>query len=142
MKKILIGSDHGGFNLKNILIEYLKDKKIEVIDVGTYSLDSCDYPVIAKKLCSDIIEGKAPTGVLVCGSGVGMSIVANKQKGIRAVVCSDTYSAKMSKKHNNTNVLCLGERVVGPDLAKDILNSWLEAEFEGERHLKRVKMYE
>jgi ribose 5-phosphate isomerase B len=114
----------------------------DVVDVGTYSKDSCDYPVIAKKLCSEILNNNAQKGVLVCGSGVGMSIVANKHKGIRAVVCSDTYSAKMSKKHNNTNVLCLGERVVGADLAKDILDSWLSAEFEGERHLKRVQMYE
>lgn len=142
MKKILIGSDHGGFNLKNLLIEYLQSKNYEVIDVGTYSVDSCDYPIIAKDLCLKIKNGVASNGVLVCGSGVGMSIVANKQKGIRAVVCSDTYSAKMSKKHNNTNVLCLGERVVGADLAKDILESWLNAEFEGERHLKRVQMYE
>ena len=142
MDKILIGSDHGGYNLKNTLIEYLKEKNFEVVDVGTYSKDSCDYPVIAKKLCSEITLGTAKNGILVCGSGVGMSIVANKQKGIRAVVCSDTYSAKMSKRHNNTNILCLGERVVGADLAKDILDSWLSAEFEGERHLKRVEMYE
>ena len=142
MKKILIGSDHGGYNLKNSLIQTLKEKEFEVIDVGCFSIDSCDYPIIAKKLCLAITNCEAPLGVLVCGSGIGMSIVANKQKGIRAVVCSDTYSAKMSKKHNNTNVLCLGERVVGADLAKDILDSWLSAEFEGERHLKRVEMYE
>lgn len=140
--KIIIGSDHAGFNLKNKLIKYLESKGIETKDAGTYSTDSCDYPIIAKEVSYCIAEGKYSKGILVCGTGIGMSIAANKVKGIRAAVLSDTCSAKMSRLHNNTNILCLGERIVGEELAKDIVDMWLSSEFLGGRHEKRVAMFE
>ncbi len=141
-KKIIIGSDHAGFNLKNILIKYLSEKNYAVEDIGCYSVESVDYPIIAQKLAKRIADGEYTKGVLICGSGIGMCISANKINGIRAVVCSDTTSAKYSRLHNNTNILCLGERIVGEYLAKDILDIWLNSEFEAQRHLRRVNLIE
>ena len=140
--KVVVGSDHGGFDYKNAIIEFLKSKNIEYIDAGTYSKDSCDYPVIAKKAAEKILNGEAQRGILICGTGIGMSIAANKIKGIRAALCSDTFSAKASRAHNNANVLCLGERVIGLCLALDIIDIWLKSDFEGGRHQRRVDMLE
>ena len=136
--KIVIGSDHGGIHLKEVLKQHLADRGIEVHDAGTYTEESCDYPDIAVKVCREITEGKAGRGVLVCGTGIGMSMAANKVKGIRAALCGDVFSATMSREHNDANVLCLGERVLGPGLAVSILDAWLDTEFAGGRHGRRV----
>ena len=141
-KKIIIGSDHAGFILKNKLAVYLQQSGFDVDDAGTYTTESCDYPIIAKEVAQNIKEGKYEKGILVCGTGIGMSIAANKVKGIRAAVVSDTCSAKMSRLHNDANILCLGERIVGEELAKDIADIWLNTPFLGDRHSRRVEMFE
>lgn len=140
--KVAVGSDHGGFEYKESIIKFLQSKNIDCIDVGTYSKDSCDYPVIAKKLCEKILSGEADRGILICGTGIGMSIAANKIKGIRAALCHDTFSARATRAHNNSNVLCMGERVIGECLALDIVDMWLKTDFEGGRHQKRIDMLE
>ena len=142
MEKIIIGSDHAGYNLKNKLISYIQAKGIEVYDAGTYNTESCDYPIIAKNVANKITQKEYERGILICGTGIGMSMAANKIKGIRAAVVSDTCSAKMSRLHNNSNILCMGERIVGEELAKDITEIWLTTEFLGERHQRRVDMLE
>ena len=136
--KIAIGSDHGGIHLKNHLKDYLQGKGWEVLDCGTYTEESCDYPDIAAKLCGEIAQGTVTQGILVCGTGLGMSIAANKCAGIRAAVVTDEYSAVKSKEHNNANVLCLGERVLGTGLAESLVDAWLKTEFAGGRHARRV----
>ena len=141
-QKIAIGCDHGGFNLKNKIIEYLSKKGVEVKDFGTYTIESCDYPVIAKEVAKEVAAGNFDNGILVCGTGLGMSLVANKVKGIRAVTCFDATTARMSKSHNNANILCLGERITGEYLALDIVETWLKTDFEGGRHKRRVDMFE
>ena len=138
--KIAIASDHGGFKLKNEIYKYLKEKDYNIIDFGTNSADSCDYPFFASKVCEAILRNDFDKGILICGTGIGMSICANRFKGIRAACVSDTYSAKMTRLHNNSNVLCMGERVVGSGLAKEIVNIWLQTDYEGGRHEKRVQM--
>ena len=138
--KIVIASDHGGFELKEKIIAYLKEKNIDVSDFGTNSSESCDYPIFAKKVCNAILNNEFDRGILICGTGIGMSICANRFKGIRAACVSDTYSAKMTRAHNNSNVLCFGARVVGYGLATEIVDTWLEINYEGERHQKRVDM--
>lgn len=140
--RIAIGSDHGGYEYKEQIVTHLKEKGYECVDVGTYSTDSCDYPVIARAVTTKITTGEADRGILICGTGIGMSIVANKVKGIRAALCGDTFSARASRAHNNSNVLCLGERVIGINLAMDIVDIWLESKFEGGRHQRRVDMME
>lgn len=140
--RIAIGSDHGGYEYKEQIVSHLKEKGYECVDVGTYSTDSCDYPIIARAVTTKIITGEADRGILICGTGIGMSIVANKIKGIRAALCGDTFSARASRAHNNSNVLCLGERVIGINLAMDIVDIWLESKFEGGRHQRRVDMME
>lgn len=140
--RIAIGSDHGGYEYKEQIVSHLKEKGYECVDVGTYSTDSCDYPVIARAVTTKITTGEADRGILICGTGIGMSIVANKVKGIRAALCGDTFSARVSRAHNNSNVLCLGERVIGINLAMDIVDIWLESKFEGGRHQRRVDMME
>lgn len=140
MKKIVMASDHAGFDLKNTLVEQLKNDGYEVEDAGTYSKDSCDYPVFAEKACRYMLEGKAELCILVCGTGIGMSMAANKVRGVRAACCSDTYSAKYTRLHNDANVLCMGARVVGEGLAYEIAKVFLETEFEGGKHLRRIKM--
>lgn len=140
--RIAIGSDHGGYEYKEQIVRHLKEKGYECVDVGTYSTDSCDYPVIARAVTTKITTGEADRGILICGTGIGMSIVANKVKGIRAALCGDTFSARASRAHNNSNVLCLGERVIGINLAMDIVDIWLESKFEGGRHQRRVDMME
>lgn len=140
--RIAMGSDHVGFKMKNELAEYLKGKGHVITDLGADSEDRTDYPVYGKSVAAAVADGEADCGILVCGTGVGISIAANKTKGIRAVVCSEPYSAMLSKQHNNTNVLAVGARVVGIELAKMIADAWLTAEFEGGRHLYRVNMLE
>ena len=138
--KLAIGSDHVGLELKPAIIEYLKDLGHEVKDFGTYSSERTDYPIYGRKVAEEVAAGNFDGGVLICGTGVGISIAANKVKGIRAVVCSEPYSAKLSKEHNNTNIVAFGSRVVGIELAKMIVKEWLDAKFEGGRHSNRVKM--
>jgi len=136
--KIAIGADHGAFELKEVLIPYLKDKGYEVEDCGTYDLSSVDYPDIAEKTAKKIIDKECEKGILLCGTGIGISIAANKVKGIRAALCANEYSAKMSRNHNDANILCMGARVTGVELAKSILDTFLKEEFEGGRHQVRV----
>ena len=138
--KIAIGSDHVGIELKPIIIDYLKELGHEVEDFGAYSSERTDYPIYGKKVAEEVVSGNFDCGILICGTGVGISIAANKVKGIRAVVCSEPYSAKLSKEHNNTNILAFGSRVVGSELAKMIVKEWLDAKFEGGRHENRVNM--
>ena len=137
---IAIGADHGGFDLKEQVKKHLDERNIEYKDFGTFSGEAVDYPVIAKAVGEAVAKGEAECGILVCGTGIGMSIAANKVKGIRAACCSDTFSARFTKMHNNTNVLCFGGRVLGAGLALDIVDAYLDAEFEGCRHEKRVNM--
>lgn len=136
--KIIIGSDHGGIHLKEVLKQHLTERGIEVHDAGTYTEESCDYPDIALQVCRAVTAGDGDRGVLVCGTGIGMSMAANKVKGIRAALCGDVFSAIMSREHNDANVICLGERVLGPGLAVCILDAWLDTEFAGGRHARRV----
>ncbi len=136
---LAIGSDHGGFGLKGHIIDYLKDRGIEIKDLGTFDEASCDYPDIAEKVCGEIVSGNCENGILVCGTGIGMSMAANKIHGIRAALCSDVYSAKMTKQHNNANVICLGGRVIGRELAFMIVDAWLNEEFLGGRHANRIE---
>ncbi len=140
--QIVIGSDHGGFEYKEKIIEYLKSENISYEDIGTYSKDSCDYPEIAQKAAKKIINNEADKGILICGTGIGMSIAANKIKGIRAAHCTDTFSAKASRAHNNSNILCLGQRITGECIALDIVKTWLNSAFEGGRHQIRVDKIE
>ena len=129
--KITIGSDHAGYGLKQKIIAHLKELGIEALDVGTDSEASCDYPVFAHRVCKNIQDGV---------TGVGMSIAANKHRGIRAAVCSDTFSARLTRQHNDANVLCFGERVVGAGVACDLVDAFLGAEFEGGKHARRVDL--
>lgn len=135
---IAIGSDHGGFELKNHVIKYLQDKGMELTDVGTYSEESCDYPDIAKKVADLVVSKECDKGILICGTGIGISIAANKVDGIRAALCSDVYSAKMTRVHNDANILCMGGRVLGRELAFMIVDAFFENEFEGGRHQTRI----
>ena len=140
MKKIAIGCDHGGFNLKKTVYEYLIKKGFEVTDYGTNSADSCNYPDFAEIVAKAVVTEKAECGILICGTGIGISIAANKVKGIRAACCSDTFSAKMCRAHNDANILCFGERVVGAGLALELVDGFLGTEFEGGRHKSRVDL--
>ncbi len=135
---IAVASDHAGFDLKNEVIKFLEEKNIEYTDYGTYDKQSCDYPDFAKTACDAVIENKAEKALLFCGTGMGISMAANKIKGIRAAACSDTFSAKYSRLHNDANVLCLGGRVVGAGLAAEIVDVFLATSFEGGRHAGRV----
>ena len=137
-KTIAIGCDHGGFDLKAEISGLLTELGYEIIDCGCYSTASVDYPDIAKVLCDKIIGGECEKGILICGTGIGMSIAANKINGIRCAHCTDTYSAAMAKQHNNANVIAIGARITGSELAKCIVKSWLESEFLGGRHAARV----
>lgn len=136
---IAIGSDHGGYELKNHIIKHLKEIGAEYKDCGCYSEESVDYPDIAKSVCDEINKGQAENGILICGTGIGISIAANKIEGIRAALCADVYSAKMCRQHNNANVLCLGGRVTGRELAFMIADTFLREEFEGGRHEARIE---
>ncbi len=136
---IALGCDHGGFELKQVVINMFNEKNISYKDFGVYDTDSADYPDYALKAANAVVSGECQKGLLFCGTGIGISIAANKVKGIRCAVCSEPFSAIMSRKHNNTNMLALGGRVVGPDLALMIVEAWLNTEFEsGGRHEIRV----
>ncbi len=135
---IVIGADHGGFELKEELKAHLLAKGFDVCDMGCFDKNSVDYPDIAQAVCEKITSGDAAWGVLVCGTGIGISIAANKIDGIRCALVSNEYSAEMTKRHNNANVLAFGGRVTGPDLAKNILDAYIKAEFEGGRHQTRI----
>lgn len=138
--KIAIGVDHGGINLKPALIKYLEDNKIEYVDFGTFSKDSVDYNDYAEKVCLSIQDKVCDMGILICGTGIGMSIVANKFKGIRCAHCEDVYSAKMTRLHNDANVLAVGERVIGVGVMLGIVETFIKTSFSGEeRHVRRVK---
>lgn len=137
--KIGIGSDHGGFELKEYIKEYLDKKGISYIDYGTNSLDSVDYPDYGKKVAEAVAAKEVNRAIVVCGTGIGISIACNKVKGIRCALCGDTYSARMSREHNDANILALGGRVIGRDLAIEIVSIWLKTEFAGGRHEKRVE---
>lgn len=136
--KIALGSDHAGLKLKKEIIEHLKGKDIEFKDLGTDTEESCDYPDYAKKVAIQVADKNYDLGILICGTGIGISIAANKVPGIRAALCSDTFSAHASREHNNANILALGERVVGVGLALDIVDTFLNSEFQGGRHQRRV----
>ncbi len=140
MKKLAIGNDHAAPELKFEIMHYLEEKGYEVVNVGTDTSDRYNYPVAGYKVAKLVASGEVDGGILICGTGVGISLAANKVKGIRACVCSEPYTAKLSKQHNNTNIIAFGARVVGPDLAKMIVDEWLNAEFLGGRHATRVDM--
>lgn len=139
MEKIIIGSDHGGYNLKREVISHLEQLGYNVLDVGCYTTESCDYPIIAKTVAKKVLE-TGSKGILICGTGIGVSITANRFDGIRASHCTDTFTARMTRMHNDSNILCLGERITGVGLALDIVDIWLKTSFEGGRHLKRIEM--
>ncbi|MBU3143148.1 ribose 5-phosphate isomerase B [Clostridium sp. CF012] len=136
--KIALGSDHGGLNLKKQIILHLESKNIEIKDFGTYTEDSCDYPDYALKVAEVVVAEKFELGILICGTGIGIGIAANKVPGIRAALCHDTFSAHATREHNNANILTLGERVIGVGLALDIVDAFISAKFQGERHQKRI----
>ncbi len=134
-----VASDHGGFPLKKIIVDYVSELGHVVSDLGTCSDEPVDYPDYAGKLCEEVLSGRAARGILICGSGVGATVAANKFPGIRAGLCHDSFSARQSMEDDDTNILCLGARVVGPELAKDLVRIWLQASFSGaERHRRRV----
>lgn len=136
--KIIIASDHGGFNLKSAVVKNLKNNGIDVTDFGPDNTDSVDYPDYAKPVAERVAGGEYDRGILICGTGIGMSIAANKVKGIRCALVHDTFSAHATREHNNSNMLAMGERVIGQGLAEDIVNIWLNTEYEGGRHETRV----
>lgn len=138
--RIAIGNDHVAVELKNVIVEHLESKGYEVVNFGTDSTERFDYPISGYKVGRAVASGECDLGVLICGTGVGISLAANKVPGIRAVVCSEPYSAKLSREHNNTNIVAFGARVVGSELAKMIVDEWLDAEFEGGRHQRRIDM--
>ncbi len=140
---IAIGSDHGGFDLKQEIMEHLDERGLAYKDYGTYSKESTDYPIYAKKVARAILSGECDRGILICGTGIGISITANKFKGIRCAVCSDCFTAQATREHNDANILAMGGRVVGPGLACKIVDTFLDTEFSnGERHIRRIKQIE
>lgn len=141
--RITLGSDHGGLELKNAIIAHLKSLGHEVKDVGTYTLESCDYPKYAREAAEDVVKGYADRAIVVCSTGIGVSIVANKVKGARCALVTDVTTARLTREHNDTNVLALGQKNVSFDRAKEIVDIWLNTEFSnGERHMRRVSMIE
>lgn len=139
--KIVIGCDHAGFLMKDAVIAHINQKGHECVDVGTYSADSCHYPIYAHAACEKILSGECELGILICGTGIGMSLAANKHDGIRAACCSDTFSARLTREHNNANILCFGERVVGLGLALDLVDAFLDAQYSNSgNHVIRVAM--
>jgi len=140
--KFYIATDHAGIDLKDYTVELLKEKGHEVIDLGPYSKDRVDYPDYAIKVCEAVLADKSSQGILMCGSGIGMSMAANRHHGIRAALCHDAYTATVARGHNDANVLCFGERVVGKGVAESILDAWIEGSFDGGRHIGRVAKIE
>ncbi len=142
MNRIAVASDHGGYRLKLTISDILREKGYEIEDLGTDSPESVDYPDFARDVAERIAAGSVKRAILICGTGIGMSITANRYRNVRAALCNDVYSAKMSRLHNDSNVLVLGGRVVGPGVAEDIVETWLETKFEGGRHTRRLKKIE
>ncbi len=138
--KLVIGNDHAAVDMKNEIKQYLEEKGIEMVDVGTNSTDSFNYPISGYRVGKMVAEGKVDGGIAICGTGVGISLACNKVDGVRACCCSEPYSAEMSKRHNNSNVICFGARVIGIETAKQIVDAWINAKFEGGRHENRVNM--
>lgn len=138
--KLVIGNDHAAVEMKNEIKQYLEEKGIEIVDVGTNSTDSFNYPISGYRVGKMVAEGSVDGGIAICGTGVGISLACNKVDGVRACCCSEAYSAEMSKRHNNSNVICFGARVIGIETAKQIVDAWINAEFEGGRHENRVNM--
>ena len=138
--KIGIANDHSAVDMKNEIVEYLESLGHEVVNYGTDSYESCDYPVYGEKVARAVVAGEVEKGILICGTGLGISLAANKVKGIRACVCSEPFTAKMSRAHNDCNILAFGARVVGGELAKMIVDTWINTEFEGGRHQRRVDL--
>jgi len=139
--KIAIGADHGGFELKEFIREKLEKSGYEVEDFGCHSLDSVDYPDFAKLVCQSVKEDQSALGILICGTGIGMSLAANRYPEIRGALCHDEYTARLSREHNNANILCLGARVVGAGVAEGIVDTWLASSFSGGRHQSRIDKY-
>ena len=137
-KDIAIASDHGGFQLKQAVLAHLEQLGLKVEDFGTYTAESCDYPDYALPVCEAVAAGKFRFGILLCGTGIGMSICANKVRGIRAAVCNEEYTTEFTRRHNNANVLCLGQRILSEEMALRIVDIFLKTEFEGGRHQKRI----
>ena len=138
-----LGCDHGGLELKKVVMDYLDSQNIEYKDFGTYTSESCDYPVYGKAVANAIVNGECDKGIIICGTGIGISIAANKIKGIRAALCHDVFSAKATREHNNANILAMGARVIGPGLAIEIVKAFLKTEFSNdERHIRRISMIE
>lgn len=135
---IAIGSDHAGYSLKKEVIAWLNENNIPFAEFGCMNGESCDYPLVAEEVCSRITNGEAEFGILICGTGIGISMAANKVKGIRAALCTDSYMAKFTRLHNNANVLCMGGRVIGAGVAAEIVETFLNTDFEGGRHQRRV----
>ncbi len=142
MATVYIGSDHAGLNLRGIIIQHLRDKGHEVRDLGPESPESCDYPVYAGKVCRQVLAAPDSFGILICGTGVGMSMAANRFPGIRAALCSCEFQARATRQHNNANVLCLGERVTGPAVALEMVDLFLNTAFEGGRHEHRIALFD
>lgn len=137
--KVAVGCDHGGLDLKEAVISTLKEMQLDVEDMGTYDKTSCDYPDYAQRVAEAVASGACEQGILICGTGIGMSIAANKVHGIRAALCNEIFSAQMARAHNNANILCLGARVVGPGVAQEIIKAYFGGGFEGGRHARRVE---
>ena len=138
--KLAIASDHAAYNEKQEIVDYLNNQGLEVIDLGTNSPESVDYPIFGKKVAQSILEGKVDRGIIICGTGIGISIAANRYKNIRATLCSSTIHAEMARKHNNSNILALGGRITPINELKDIVEVWLSTDFEGGRHQKRIDL--
>ncbi len=139
--KIVLGCDHAGYNMKDAVAAHVRELGHEVVEVGTFTADSCHYPIYAHAACEKILGGECEAGILICGTGIGMSIAANKHKGIRAACCSDVFSARLTKEHNDANVLCFGERVIGIGTALDLVDAFLGATYlNGGNHVTRVAM--
>jgi len=140
--KFYIATDHAGVDLKDYTVELLREKGHEVVDLGPYDKTRVDYPDYAVKVCQSVLEDKGTQGILICGSGIGMSMSANRFHGIRAALCHDAYTAQVARGHNDANVLCFGERIVGKGVAESILDSWIDSDFDGGRHIGRVAKIE
>lgn len=138
--KIAIGNDHAALELKKVIKAYVEEMGHEVVDFGTHTTDSCDYPVYGEKVARAVANKECELGILICGTGIGISLAANKVKGIRAAVCSESYSARLTRAHNNANIIAFGARVIGEDTAKDIVNAFINTPFEGGRHQRRIDM--
>jgi ribose 5-phosphate isomerase B len=139
--RVAIGSDHGGIDLKREVVRQLTHDQVPLLDMGCNSHESVDYPVFARAVCTAVVNREADFGILICGTGIGMSMAANRIPGVRAALCHELFTARMSREHNNANILCMGARVIGPGLALEMVKTWLHTDFAGGRHLRRLEMF-